>query len=140
MHGSKNRCAPTHFCVRHRARYNRPVRVRVRRLCIIFKYKLLPNETDLVVWLRLLPLEVRESFHRFTTYRRKLPVRFSPIGKPAPGRPRSSVHRSTRPMGAAFLMSGQEEGLEGGYSEPNEELQFERFARELTSHVGAHVD
>jgi len=42
--------------------------------------------------------------------------------------------------GAAFLMSSQEEGLEGGYSEPNEELRFERFARALTSHVGAHVD
>jgi len=42
--------------------------------------------------------------------------------------------------GAAFIMSRQEEGLEGGYSEPNEELRFERFARELTSHVGAHVD
>lgn len=41
---------------------------------------------------------------------------------------------------AAFLMSGQEEGLgEGGYREPNEELRFERFARELTSYVGAHV-
>lgn len=41
--------------------------------------------------------------------------------------------------GAAFLMSGQEEGLDGGYSEPNEELQFERFARALTSHVTGHM-
>jgi len=41
--------------------------------------------------------------------------------------------------GAAFLMSGQEEGLDGHYSEPNEELQFERFARALTSHVTGHM-
>lgn len=43
--------------------------------------------------------------------------------------------------GAAFLMSGEEEGLqEGIYREPCEELRFERFARELTSRVAAHVD
>jgi len=42
--------------------------------------------------------------------------------------------------GAAFLMSGEEEGLEGEYREPNEELRFERFARALTSHVTAHLD
>lgn len=41
--------------------------------------------------------------------------------------------------GAAFLMSGQEEGLDGHYSEPNEELQFERFAQALASHVTGHM-
>ncbi|MCS4034840.1 hypothetical protein GGQ02_003250 [Salinibacter ruber] len=42
--------------------------------------------------------------------------------------------------GAAFLMSGEEEGLAAGaFTEPNEELRFERFVRELTSHVSAHL-
>lgn len=41
--------------------------------------------------------------------------------------------------GAAFLLSDQESGLEGKYDEPNEELQFERFVRSLTSHVVGHI-
>lgn len=40
---------------------------------------------------------------------------------------------------AAFILSDEEQGLDGGYSEPNEELTFDRFARSLVSHVNAHV-
>jgi hypothetical protein len=42
--------------------------------------------------------------------------------------------------GSAFLLTDKEGGLEGEYSQPNEELQFERFIRSLLSHVMAHVD
>lgn len=41
--------------------------------------------------------------------------------------------------GAAFLLSGQDEGLDGTYREPNEELEFERFARSMASHVSGHL-
>lgn len=41
--------------------------------------------------------------------------------------------------GAAFLLSGPEEGLEGDYAEPNAELTFERFCRSLIGHVTAHL-
>lgn len=40
----------------------------------------------------------------------------------------------------AFLLSDEENGLEGDYWEPNEELRFTRFAQSLTSHVRGHID
>jgi hypothetical protein len=42
--------------------------------------------------------------------------------------------------GAAFVLSNEEDGLDGAYSEPNEELRFERFVRTLISHVKGHMD
>jgi hypothetical protein len=42
--------------------------------------------------------------------------------------------------GAAFLLSDEERGLDGGYTEPNAELQFDRFIRSLVSHVRGHID
>lgn len=39
-----------------------------------------------------------------------------------------------------FILSDEENGLEGEYREPNEELRFMRFARSLTSHVRGHID
>jgi len=41
---------------------------------------------------------------------------------------------------SAFLLSDEEQGIEGEYWEPNEELRFERFARSLASHVQGHID
>lgn len=41
---------------------------------------------------------------------------------------------------AAFLLSDEEQGIEGEYWEPNEELRFKRFARSLASHVEGHID
>ncbi|MFC4990594.1 PaeR7I family type II restriction endonuclease [Saliphagus infecundisoli] len=41
---------------------------------------------------------------------------------------------------AAFILSDDEVGMEGEYWEPNEELQFRRFARSLTAHVEGQID
>jgi len=41
--------------------------------------------------------------------------------------------------GAAFLLSERETGLEGRFSEPNPELEFESFARRLVAHVTASM-
>ena len=41
---------------------------------------------------------------------------------------------------AAFILSDQEEGLDGESWEPNEELTFERFVRSLRGHVQGHID
>lgn len=41
---------------------------------------------------------------------------------------------------AAFILSDEEQGLEGEYWEPNQELRFKRFARALASHVQGHID
>ncbi|MFB6202413.1 MAG: PaeR7I family type II restriction endonuclease [Halorhabdus sp.] len=41
---------------------------------------------------------------------------------------------------AAFVLSDRERGIDGDYWEPNEELQFARFARSLASHVSGHID
>lgn len=41
---------------------------------------------------------------------------------------------------AAFILTDAEAGLEGDHREPNEELQFRRFARSLASHVKANLD
>lgn len=41
---------------------------------------------------------------------------------------------------AAFILSNEERGTEGEYWHPNEELQFNRFVRSLTSHVRGHID
>jgi hypothetical protein len=41
---------------------------------------------------------------------------------------------------AAFILSDEEQGLDGEYWQPNEELAFERFARSLASHVTGHID
>jgi hypothetical protein len=41
---------------------------------------------------------------------------------------------------AAFMISNDTIGINGEYTEPNEELEFERFARSLVSHVNAHAD
>ncbi len=40
---------------------------------------------------------------------------------------------------AAFILSDEQQGLEGEYWEPNEELQFERFVRSLVSHVEGNI-
>jgi len=41
---------------------------------------------------------------------------------------------------SAFILSDEEAGLNGEYWQPNEELEFERFARALASHVNGHID
>lgn len=41
---------------------------------------------------------------------------------------------------AAFILSDDTAGLNGEYWEPNEELQFERFASSLASHVQGNID
>lgn len=41
---------------------------------------------------------------------------------------------------AAFMLTDEESGLNGEYWEPNQELQFKRFARSLASHVEGHID
>jgi len=41
---------------------------------------------------------------------------------------------------AAFILSDEERGTDGEYWYPNEELQFNRFARSLASHVQGHID
>jgi hypothetical protein len=41
---------------------------------------------------------------------------------------------------AAFMLTDKEQGLDGEYWEPNEELRFKRFVRSLTSHVKGHID
>jgi hypothetical protein len=41
---------------------------------------------------------------------------------------------------AAFILSDEETGLDGEFSEPNEELEFKRFARSLVSHTQGHID
>lgn len=38
----------------------------------------------------------------------------------------------------AFLLSDREKGLDGAYSEPANDLNFENFARSLTAHVAAY--
>lgn len=40
---------------------------------------------------------------------------------------------------ACFLMSGMEAGLEGEFSQPEQELCFEQFAKSLVAHVGAYL-
>jgi len=40
----------------------------------------------------------------------------------------------------AFILSNEERGLKGEYWQPNEELQFERFARSLVAHVEGNID
>ncbi len=40
----------------------------------------------------------------------------------------------------AFILSNEERGLDGAYWQPNEELQFERFARSLVAHVEGNID
>ena len=42
--------------------------------------------------------------------------------------------------GAAFILSDRDDGIEGRYREPNEELRFERFARALTAHVSGYIE
>lgn len=41
---------------------------------------------------------------------------------------------------AAFILSDGEQGLDGEYWEPNEELQFTRFTRSLVAHVEGQID
>lgn len=41
---------------------------------------------------------------------------------------------------SAFILSDEERGIDGEYWQPNKELQFERFARALASHVSGHTD
>ncbi len=41
---------------------------------------------------------------------------------------------------AAFILTDEEEGPEGNFWEPNEELRFNRFARSLASYVRGHID
>jgi len=41
---------------------------------------------------------------------------------------------------SAFLLTDEEQGLDGEYWEPNEELRFDRFAQSLASHVAGHID
>ncbi|PSQ15613.1 type II site-specific deoxyribonuclease [Halobacteriales archaeon QS_8_69_26] len=41
---------------------------------------------------------------------------------------------------SAFILSDEEAGLNGEYWQPHEELEFERFARALASHVAGHID
>jgi hypothetical protein len=41
---------------------------------------------------------------------------------------------------AAFILSDEEQGMDGEYWQPNEELAFERFAQALASHVAGHID
>ncbi|WP_018259323.1 PaeR7I family type II restriction endonuclease [Halomicrobium katesii] len=41
---------------------------------------------------------------------------------------------------SAFLLSDEEQGLDGEFWEPNEELRFKRFAQSLASHVSGHID
>lgn len=41
---------------------------------------------------------------------------------------------------AAFILSTEENGLDGEYREPNQELQFRRFANALASYVDGHID
>lgn len=41
---------------------------------------------------------------------------------------------------SAFILSDEDTGLHGEHWEPNEELEFERFARSLASHVSGHID
>lgn len=41
---------------------------------------------------------------------------------------------------AAFILSDDEQGLDGEYWQPNDELRFERFAQALASHVQGNID
>lgn len=41
---------------------------------------------------------------------------------------------------SAFILSDEDVGMGGEHWEPNEELEFERFARSLASHVSGHID
>lgn len=41
---------------------------------------------------------------------------------------------------SAFILSDEDAGMDGEHWEPNEELEFERFARSLASHVSGHID
>lgn len=41
---------------------------------------------------------------------------------------------------SAFILSDEEQGMNGEYWQPNEELAFERFAQALASHVAGHID
>lgn len=41
---------------------------------------------------------------------------------------------------AAFILSDEEEGLNGEYWQPNEELKFTRFCRSLVAHVDGQID
>lgn len=40
----------------------------------------------------------------------------------------------------AFILSDQEQGIDGVYWHPNEELRFSRFARSLVAHVEGNID
>ncbi|MBP2251280.1 hypothetical protein J2754_001601 [Halarchaeum solikamskense] len=40
----------------------------------------------------------------------------------------------------AFLTSGEGEGLDGGYEEPNPDLTFQRFLDDLVAHVETQID
>lgn len=40
---------------------------------------------------------------------------------------------------AAFLISSQEDGPQGIYSEPAPDINFEQFARSLVAYTGAYV-
>jgi hypothetical protein len=39
----------------------------------------------------------------------------------------------------AFIMSSLEDGLQGKYSEPASDINFEQFARSLVAYTGAYV-
>ncbi len=41
---------------------------------------------------------------------------------------------------SAFILSDEEQGMDGEYWQPNEELAFERFAQALAWHVAGHID
>lgn len=41
---------------------------------------------------------------------------------------------------ATFITSRKEDGLDGHYDEPNEELTFRRYASSLVAHVQSHID
>jgi len=41
---------------------------------------------------------------------------------------------------SAFILSDEDVGMDGEYWEPNEELEFRRFAQSLASHVAGHID
>ena len=41
---------------------------------------------------------------------------------------------------SAFILSDGNVGMDGEYWEPNEELEFRRFAQSLASHVAGHID
>lgn len=50
------------------------------------------------------------------------------------------LHRERMYDGAALLLSNSEIGKRGGYSEPNQEVGFNTFARSLFAHIASHAD